>query len=563
MTVNTLFMNTQTFSPAIHQPTRFNLTGSIKASPSALRAINTQAPSFGATKPALPAQVAGVAKTKRIDDDVYQLYRATPKVDLHEHQSGSADLAALKTALIMKGQTSKLGWEEIREDYRVSREGEAGAQTIPTTAIVDDGSLRPLTKPDPTLESYRKTSDKINPLVKNPSMAYLSAHLFALEAVSENVRHAEYRLYPDKQGDTMENIVKYVEDGFKDAIYRLERSRKPFNYGLIFLMPRMGDETVNPKTGVKIKVEKAVEMAHKAIELKQKGHKIVGIDLAGDELNCPVWDFAPAFEVIHRYNDSVPEAQRIGITIHAGETPTSGAKPGWYSVQEALRVGHRSNTPFRIGHGVHLLDSSSYLKEAFLAFLTDPDWEKKYPKANILAQTPLLKEIIEKGVCLEMCPKSNIQTRAIEDYLHHPAVFFSRLGVKVSISSDNRTISNSDNTNEFVKLFKYGRITYQDRKNMILNAARSAFIFDPEEKKTLVEGLEKEFQDMERNPKYAVALYKEKHRLNTVRPIKKFLIGLMCELQDITYQFKQYWQSLKGYVQGWCTQTVEKQEKPT
>ena len=161
-----LFMNTRTFSPAIHQPTRFHLTGSVKAGPKTQSALNAGMPIFGTTQPLVSTQVAGVAKTKRIDDDVYQLYRATPKVDLHEHQSGSADLAALKTALIMKGQTNVLGWEAIREDYRVSRDGEAGAQTIPTSAIVDDGSLRPLTKPDPTLESYRKTSDKINPLVK-------------------------------------------------------------------------------------------------------------------------------------------------------------------------------------------------------------------------------------------------------------------------------------------------------------------------------------------------------------------------------------------------------------
>jgi adenosine deaminase len=398
----------------------------------------------------------------------------------------------------------------------------------------------------PNLESYRATSERINPLVKNPGMAYLSAHLFALEAITENVRYAEYRMNPEGQGDSPETIVRLVEEGFRDAMYRLERSRKKMDYGIIILAPRMGDETLNPETGNKVKVDKAVQLAKLAVELRQKGYSIVGVDLAGDEMGCPVTDFKPFFDVIHRHNASAPPEQRLGITIHSGETEQSGHLQGWESIRESIQLGTHPNTPLRIGHGVQIIHSSPYLEEAFDAFLNDPDnWEKRFPKAEILKHSPLLKEVIDRKICLEMCPKSNIQTRAVENYRRHPAVFLSRLGVQVSISSDNRTISNSDNTNDYVKLYKYAGATYEDRKRMVLSGLQSAFIFDPEKRKALFHSVLSEFEKMERDPTLALAIYKEKYRVPNPSLLTKFRLALWCELQDMRHEVGKFIDQLK------------------
>lgn len=512
--------------------------------------------------PKLPVRAVtptfGCDKTKQakwIDNDIYLGIRRMPKVDLHEHQSGSSDLALLKTALIQKGQRTDLDWEALREEYRVTFDVDYGKETVPQTQIRDDGSLRsPTSVRD--LGAYRRISEKINPLVKNPHSAYLAAHLFALEASSENVRYAEYRLHPEKQSAPAEEILHLVEDGFQDAILRLERSRKKLDYGLIILAERHGDESVNPETGRKQKVDKAVLLAEKAIEWRKKGHNIVGFDLAGDELNCPVTDFKPAFDRIHAYNQSVPPEERIGITIHAGETQKSGNLQGWESVQKAVEVGWSPNTPMRIGHGVQLINSADILRDAFHAFLTDPHWENRYPKQTLLANAPLLKMLVDKGICLEMCPKSNIQTGAIAGlnlfsqdrtkaqnvswYKQHPAIFLSKLGVKVAISSDNRTISNSDNTNDFVKLYKYGGATYEDRKQMVLNGLESAFIFDTEKRKTIMEDVHATFQALEREPALAMARYKEKHNLQSLHAFTRLRLALSCELSEILYFCQQF-----------------------
>lgn len=493
-------------------------------------------------------------QSKYIDDEVYNLIRSTPKIDLHEHQSGSSDLALLKTSLIFKGQREKLDWELIREEYRVARDMNDGQSSISTRHISDDGSVKRTPK-QLSLEDYRKTSEKINPLVKNPHSAYLASHLFALEASTENVRYAEYRLYPEGQGASAEEIVQLVEEGFKDASYRLKPSRKKFDFGMIILAPRHGNEEINPVTKRKFKVDKAVELAEKTVEWRKKGINVVGFDLATDEINCPVTDFQDAFDVIHRYNETAAPEKRIGITIHAGETPRSGHLEGWQSVQEAVRLGWRENTPMRIGHGVQLIHASKYLEDAFQAFQDDPNWEKKFPREEILKRVPLLKEIIDKKICMEMCPKSNVQTGAVDSYKTHPAVFFSRLGVPVSISSDNRTISNSDNTNDYVKLYKYANLTHEDRKNMVLAGIESAFIFDPKKKQSIREEILREFERIERTPALALAIYKEKHRSSELSAITRLGIVLWCEFKDIAHAFKQFLKNGTQYVtnqvSGW------------
>lgn len=504
-------------------------------------------PLFSATPPV-------ESSFKLIDNDVYNLIRWMPKIDLHEHQSGSSDLALLKTALIQKGQQTNLGWEQIREEYRASFDADARRQAVTYRDSGDAPHPKPTHQRD--LESYRRISDKINPLVKNAHSAYLAAHLFALEASSENVRYCEYRLNPEKHGISPEEVIRFVEAGFNDAIYRIERSRKKLDYGLIILFERHGNEEINPATGRKFKVDKAIELAQKTVELRQKGHNIVGVDLAGDELHCPVTEFKDAFDIIKAYNDTAPPEERIGITTHAGETANSGNLEGWQSVEQAIRIGWSPNTPMRLGHGIQVINSSDYLKEAFRAFLTDPHWQKKYPRQQILENAPLLKEIIDKNICLEMCPKSNVQTGAIAAlemlppakskaeqvswYKQHPALFLSRLGVPVTISSDNRTISNSDNTNDYVKLYKYGGALYEDRKRMVLNGLHSIFVFDPQKKQALLNDVMNTFYTLERDPAIAIARYKEKYNLKVIGPVTRLRLALRCEMHEISHMLQQF-----------------------
>ena len=60
-----------------------------------------------------------------------------------------------------------------------------------------------------------------------------------------------------------------------------------------------------------------------------------------------------------------------------------------------------------------------------------------------------VKEVREKGITLECCLTSNIQTRAFLSPEEHPLLPLLRSGVKVTVNTDNRTVSNTTIDREF------------------------------------------------------------------------------------------------------------------
>lgn len=50
------------------------------------------------------------------------------------------------------------------------------------------------------------------------------------------------------------------------------------------------------------------------------------------------------------------------------------------------------------------------------------------------------KMIREKGIGVEMCPISNLQTKAVESESQYPLREFLDNGIKVTINTDNRTV---------------------------------------------------------------------------------------------------------------------------
>lgn len=487
----------------------------------------------GRRRGVLPLFAAGlVTPDKKIPDAAYQLIEALPKTELHVHQSGSSDIEFLRKKLIEQIMAGKittfervdpvtkerqaiqidlntmtasqlnelLSIENVRQFYRVAVQAERKKYFAPSSEIAEDGGLALNMEAtrnrfrEESLGLYRETSRKINPLVKNLKAARELAKLFANTVVQENVRYAEYRISPSGyEGVTPEQLVRAVNRGFQDALQDFRDSKTPFGYGLILLFERQGQD----------KVKKAELLAQQAVRLRKKGYPIVGVDLAGDELNNPVTEFASAFNIIRDYNDSpkTPPSKRIGITIHAGETPKSGTLTGWESMREAIKVAYSPNTPVRIGHGVHLVYSSPELKAAFERFRQNPAiLDDPAERQRMIQSSPLLQEVLAKHVTLEMCPKSNVQTLAVDYHNNHPAVFLSRLGVRVTLSTDNRTISNTDTTNEFVKLYKYAGATFEDIKRMIEAGFEAAFVFDPKKKKTLIQHAARDMAAIEANP---------------------------------------------------------------
>lgn len=162
------------------------------------------------------------------------------------------------------------------------------------------------------------------------------------------------------------------------------------------------------------------------------GKGVVGIDLAGAEAR----DATAAFE------DQFMKARdlRIPFTIHAGEA----GDDDWRieSIEKAIYFGAR-----RIGHGVALEKSKE------------------------------LRDIVrDSGIVVECCPKSNIQTKAIIGGIeNHPIKMFLEEGLKVTVNTDNMTVSETSIDEEYELLRSIG-ITDNDIRLMQMNAIEGAFV---------------------------------------------------------------------------------------
>ncbi len=125
------------------------------------------------------------------------------------------------------------------------------------------------------------------------------------------------------------------------------------------------------------------------------GSGVCAADLAGAEALYPTSAYEELFAMARRL--SVP------FTIHAGEA--AGAD----SIADALRFGAR-----RIGHGVRAIEDP-----ALCAFL------------------------VRQRIPLEVCVTSNLQTRVFPDGAVHPVRKLFDMGVRVTVSTDNRTVSHT------------------------------------------------------------------------------------------------------------------------
>ncbi len=157
---------------------------------------------------------------------------------------------------------------------------------------------------------------------------------------------------------------------------------------------------------------------------------IVGIDLAGDEINYPP-------ELFKDFFDHINGEGRFKSTIHAGEVTSPNQI--WVAIKQ---LGAS-----RIGHGTTSIEDrklQEYLKD--------------------------------KGIALEQCITSNYQTGSWEDEKNHPIGELYRNGVPVTLNSDDPFIQDTDLTDDYLKAVKYFDFDLDDLVTLNLTAIRSAFI---------------------------------------------------------------------------------------
>ena len=183
------------------------------------------------------------------------------------------------------------------------------------------------------------------------------------------------------------------------------------------------------------------------ITKKYIGKGVCAVDLAGAEALYPVSNFKEIFE--YAKENSIP------YTIHAGEAD------GSESVKNAVNMGAT-----RIGHGIRSIEDESVME--------------------------LIKD---KNVTLEFCPKSNIDTRIFDNIKDYPLKKFIDKKIKITVNTDNMTVSNTSLKKEYMNLIKYLEIDKNDIKDLLLNSANAAFTTE-DIKQILIRKIEDEFSDL-------------------------------------------------------------------
>lgn len=176
--------------------------------------------------------------------------------------------------------------------------------------------------------------------------------------------------------------------------------------------------------------------------------RVVGIDLAGDELTYPPAQFSTFFDV-------VKEEGKYGIDIHAGEV--SDSQNMWTSIEQL----HAD----RIGHGV----------------AAHQDIE-------------IQKVLRDRNIFLAQCITSNRQTGAWRDEATHPMKTLSEAGVPVTIASDDPTIQNSDLVDDYMKTVSNFGWTVDDLIASNLRSVEACFL-SKQEKLKLTKGYKQAVKD--------------------------------------------------------------------
>lgn len=160
------------------------------------------------------------------------------------------------------------------------------------------------------------------------------------------------------------------------------------------------------------------------------GNGVCGLDLAGDEAGYPV--------MLHREVFREAARMQIPFTIHAGECGSV------QSIRDAVSLGAG-----RIGHGI--------------AMAKDPDTRR------------LCRE---KKIGIEMCPVSNLQTKAVSSMEDYPFRRFFEEGLLVTVNTDNRTVSNTTIERELQVLEEQGLLEPEERLQLTKNSIEAAFAED-------------------------------------------------------------------------------------
>jgi len=264
-----------------------------------------------------------------------------------------------------------------------------------------------------TLEDYLRRFDVTVSVMQTEEALERIAYELAEDAADDGVRYIEIRNAPILNVVHGLTLVQAIEAPLRG----LRRAEKDFGIIGRFIVCALRNFTP----------EDSLEMAQLAVEFKNEG--VVALDLAGGEKGNPAARHVAAFRYAREHD--------LAVTVHAGEG--DGAE----SVREAVHVCGAN----RIGHGTRLIEDAE-----------------------------LTQYVNDRRIALEVCLTSNVQTRVADSYEAHPLREYFDRGLNVTLNTDNRLMSGTTLTDEYVHAAEHLGFTVDELAGIALNGFESAFL---------------------------------------------------------------------------------------
>jgi adenosine deaminase len=263
-----------------------------------------------------------------------------------------------------------------------------------------------------SLMDYLAPFDYVLPMLQTEEALSLAAYDVIEQAQKDNIRYIEVRFAPTLHTAAGLTLLQVVQ-----AVTRgLANGEKVFGVQTNALLCGMRHESLSEIMAV-VDLFSTGELTH-----------VAGFDLAGvEEVGFPE-KFAPVLEKVR--------ANQIPLTLHAGECGCAR------NVMDSVKAGAS-----RIGHGVAIKDSPE-------------TW------AALIAQK----------ITLEMAPTSNFQTKAIDCLANYPFKRLFDAGVRVTINTDNRTVSDTTLNDEYAKIAAWYDLTEREFRQIAKYAFDASFM---------------------------------------------------------------------------------------
>ncbi|HEY75882.1 MAG TPA: adenosine deaminase [Thermoflexia bacterium] len=322
------------------------------------------------------------------------LLQRLPKVDLHRHLEGSLRLQTLV---------------EIAKEHGIDLPARSSEELRPYVQFSGE---------EPDFHRFLAKFRLLREFYRSKEAVERIAYEAVADAAADNVRYLELRFNPvalaRNQGFSLIDVTEWVTEA-------VARAQRDYDIWVRLILQVNRDEDFRT----------AEEIIEVGLAFRDRG--VVGVDLAGDEVNYPARNLAPLYRRAR--------AEGLGVTIHAGEAGPPR------NIRDAVRDFHA----MRIGHGIRVVEDSS-----------------------------VVRLVRESGVTLEVCPTSNLQTGVVRSLSQHPLFDLLALGIRVTINTDDPSVSDTTLTDEYMVSVRVMGLGLVQIRQAIHCAIEAAFLPDDE-----------------------------------------------------------------------------------